>query len=92
MQVHLHHSVSVLLPREGTYIKDAEFRTIAVIPFASPIFNLRAVDPTQSLLLLGLPTSFHLLNWVTLERTVVHMLSEEEEELVSSLVLCQNNT
>ncbi|RDX48129.1 hypothetical protein OH76DRAFT_1456386 [Lentinus brumalis] len=49
-------------------------------------FNLRAVDPTQSLLLLGLPTSFHLLNWITRERTVVHMLSEEEEELWNGVV------
>ena len=59
------------------------FRSIAVISFDSPIFFLRAIYPDQSLLLLGLPSSFNLLNWNTKQRTVVAMLSEEEEELVS---------
>ncbi|TFK88428.1 hypothetical protein K466DRAFT_73821 [Polyporus arcularius HHB13444] len=86
IQVQLHTSSVVYLPKDQDYRQDIQFRTIAVIPFASPIFNLRAVDPAQSLLLLGLPTSFHLLNWNTRERTVVHMLSEEEEELWNGVV------
>ena len=61
-----------------------QFRIIAIIPFASPTFSLRAVDPSQCLLLLGLPSSFHLLHWETRRRTVVNMLLEDEEELVSS--------
>ncbi|KAH9893549.1 hypothetical protein C8Q73DRAFT_647401, partial [Cubamyces lactineus] len=44
------------------------------------------VDPSQSLLLLSLPSSFHLLNWSTRQRTVVHMVSEEEEELWNGVV------
>ncbi len=68
-----------------------QFRAIALITFASPIFCLRALDPTQSLLLLGLPSSFHLLNWNTNERTVVNMLSEEEEELASHFTACSPN-
>ncbi|KAI0653138.1 hypothetical protein C8Q70DRAFT_928418, partial [Cubamyces menziesii] len=44
------------------------------------------VDPSQSLLLLSLPSSFHLLNWSTRQRIVVHMTSEEEEELWNGVV------
>ncbi|KAI0695340.1 hypothetical protein C8T65DRAFT_665439 [Cerioporus squamosus] len=86
IQVRLHTSSVIYLPKDAEYGQDVEFRTIAVITFASPVFSLRAVDPTQSLLLLGLPTSFHLLNWITRQRTVVHMLSEEEEELWNGVV------
>ena len=73
------------VPCSTDEMRDVNFRTIAIIPFASPIFSIRAVDPTQCLLLLGLPSSFTLLNWETGRRTVVNMVSEAEEELVGLL-------
>ncbi|KAI1793473.1 hypothetical protein LXA43DRAFT_1123145 [Ganoderma leucocontextum] len=86
LQVQLYSSSTILRLHYGTNPQDVQFRVIALITFASPIFCLRALDPTQSLLLLGLPSSFHLLNWNTNERTVVSMLSEEEEELWNGVV------
>ncbi|OSD04879.1 hypothetical protein PYCCODRAFT_1363605 [Trametes coccinea BRFM310] len=56
------------------------------MPIASPVLCLRAINPEQALLLLSLPSTFHLLNWETKQRTVVHMLSEEEEELWNGVV------
>ena len=82
MQAHLHASCAIF-SIEKDKEKAVRLRTIATITFASPIFSLRAVDPNQSLLLLGLPSSFQLFNWETRQRTVVNMVSEEEEELVS---------
>ncbi|KAI0331664.1 hypothetical protein GY45DRAFT_1248457 [Cubamyces sp. BRFM 1775] len=67
-------------------MEDVTFQTIAVVPIASPVLCLRAVDPSQSLLLLSLPSSFHLLNWSTRQRIVVHMVTEEEEELWNGVV------
>ncbi|KAI8985532.1 hypothetical protein BD414DRAFT_515338 [Trametes punicea] len=56
------------------------------MPIHSPVLCLRAVDPSQALLLLSLPSTFHLLNWETKQRIIVHMLSEEEEELWNGVV------
>ncbi|KAI0741664.1 hypothetical protein C8Q80DRAFT_147997 [Daedaleopsis nitida] len=86
IQVRLYNSRAIHAPKGASYDRDVEFRTIAVVPFASPIFSLRALDPERSLLLLGLPSSFHLLNWDTQQRTVVNMLSEEEEDLWNGVV------
>ena len=72
---------------EQSRSQEIHFRTIAVIPLASPTFSLRAIHPEQSLLLLGLPSSFHLMNWHTHERIIVNMLSEEEEELVGEVTI-----
>ncbi|EIW59821.1 uncharacterized protein TRAVEDRAFT_58477 [Trametes versicolor FP-101664 SS1] len=44
------------------------------------------MDPSQSLLLLSLPSSFHLLNWATGQRINVQMLAVEEEELWNGVV------
>ncbi|PIL25185.1 hypothetical protein GSI_13074 [Ganoderma sinense ZZ0214-1] len=86
LQVELHPSSAILRPQRAANLQDIQLRVIALITFASPIFCLRALDPAQSLLLLGLPSSFHLLNWNTNERTIVNMLSEEEEELWNGVV------
>lgn len=92
LQVQLHPSSAILRPQRGASSQGIQFRVIALITFASPIFCLRALDPAQSLLLLGLPSSFHLLNWNTNERTIVNMLSEEEEELASHSSTCTRFT
>lgn len=82
MQAQLQPFSLMSFETDGPEARDVYFRTIAVIPFGSPVFSLRAMDPERSLLLLGLPSSFHLLNWETHQRTIVNMLGDEEEELV----------
>lgn len=72
---------------ESQDLDDVRFTLIADIPIISPVLCLRAMDPSQSLLLLSLPSSFHLLNWATGQRINVQMLAVEEEELVRSLPL-----
>ncbi|KAI0630615.1 hypothetical protein C8Q77DRAFT_1063076 [Trametes polyzona] len=86
LQVQLRPS-SVFYPVDETQdTDDLHFQTIANIPILSPVLCLRALDPGQSLLLLSLPASFHLLNWNTGERIVVSMLTEEVEELWNGVV------
>ncbi|KAI0766655.1 hypothetical protein BD413DRAFT_569414 [Trametes elegans] len=86
LQVQLRPSSAFYALEEDEDLNDVCFRTIAVIPIPSPVLCLRAVVPARSLLLLSLPSSFHLLNWETGQRTIVHMMSEEEEELWNGVV------
>ncbi|CDO69662.1 hypothetical protein BN946_scf184851.g50 [Trametes cinnabarina] len=86
LQVQLRPSSAFYLIDEDEDLADVRFRTVAATPIASPVLSLRAIIPEQSLLLLSLPSTFHLLNWETKERTVVHVLSEEEEELWNGVV------
>ncbi|KAH9940893.1 uncharacterized protein BXZ73DRAFT_88596 [Epithele typhae] len=48
--------------------------------------QVRLPTSCQSLLLLGLHTSFQLINWKTRQRTNVQMVSDEEEELWNGVV------
>ncbi|KAI0369106.1 hypothetical protein BV20DRAFT_410908 [Pilatotrama ljubarskyi] len=86
LQVQLRPSSTFPTGDESPDIDDVQFRCIADVPIPSPVLCLRALDPSRSLLLLSLPSSFHLLNWATRQRTAVHMLSEEEEELWNGVV------
>ncbi|KAI0357986.1 hypothetical protein OH77DRAFT_1421245 [Trametes cingulata] len=87
LQVQLRPSSTLLPVDDSEDLDDIHFRCIADVPIPSPILCLRAVDPSRSLLLLSLPSSFHLLNWATGQRTTVHMLHEEEEELWNGVVV-----
>ncbi|KAI0640750.1 hypothetical protein C8Q79DRAFT_994736 [Trametes meyenii] len=86
LQVQLRPSSAFYPMDESLDTDDVAFRAIADIPIASPVLCLRALDPSQSALLLSLPSSFHLVNWETGQRIIVHMLSEEEEELWNGVV------
>ncbi len=82
LQVQLRPSSVFFAIEESEDLADVQFTLIADIPIISPVLCLRAMDPSQALLLLSLPSSFHLLNWATGQRINVQMLAEEEEELV----------
>ncbi|KAI0832013.1 hypothetical protein BC628DRAFT_575856 [Trametes gibbosa] len=86
LQVQLRNSSALCTIDPSPDTDDVHFNTIAAIPIPSPVLCLRALDPGQSLLLLSLPSNFHLLNWSTGQRIVVQMLTEEEEELWNGVV------
>ncbi|OJT11205.1 hypothetical protein TRAPUB_12249 [Trametes pubescens] len=86
LQVQLRPSSVFFAIEESEDLADVQFTLIADIPIISPVLCLRAMDPSQALLLLSLPSSFHLLNWATGQRINVQMLAEEEEELWNGVV------
>ncbi|KAH9857268.1 hypothetical protein C2E23DRAFT_720433 [Lenzites betulinus] len=85
-QVQLRPSSALCVVDGSPDTNDVHFNTIAAIPILSPVLCLRALHPDQSLLLLSLPSHFHLLNWSTGQRIIVQMLTEEQEELWNGVV------